>query len=221
VIISGTGSNCVLINPLNDSSNETIHCHSAGGWGNLLGDEGSAYWIATKAIKYVIDVCDNFIDSESDINDLKELIFQHFDVHSLNELLPHFYTNFKKDFIASLTEKLAKISSNQTIVRKIFDETGYALARHVAAIYPKVDKKLLNEKDGLPIVCTGSVFKSWHLIKDGFIRGLKSSPINEVNLFTINRDSNAGAAKLAAKLMDFNLSIDSSNYVSKLDHIKL
>ncbi len=73
----------------------------------MLGDEGSAYWIAQKAIKYVIDVCDNFITPETDINQLKELVFQHFNVTSLKDILPHFYSDFKKDFIASLTLKLS------------------------------------------------------------------------------------------------------------------
>ena len=45
VVISGTGSNCVLINPLDESikmdSLDQIKCISSGGWGNLLGDEGS------------------------------------------------------------------------------------------------------------------------------------------------------------------------------------
>lgn len=86
VIISGTGSNCVLVNPIssnNAKSDVMVHYHSAGGWGNLLGDEGSAYWVATKAIKYVIDVCDNFILPESDIEEIKELIFEHFNVSLL------------------------------------------------------------------------------------------------------------------------------------------
>ena len=50
---------------------------------------------------------DNFITPESDIDELKELVFRHFDVVSLKDILPHFYADFKKDFIAGLTEKLS------------------------------------------------------------------------------------------------------------------
>lgn len=45
VIISGTGSKCVLINPLDEKARlgsfDDLECFSSGGWGNLLGDEGS------------------------------------------------------------------------------------------------------------------------------------------------------------------------------------
>jgi N-acetylglucosamine kinase len=45
VVISGTGSKCVLVNPIGDlaaiKSFDDISCFSSGGWGNLLGDEGS------------------------------------------------------------------------------------------------------------------------------------------------------------------------------------
>ena len=43
MIISGTGSNCVLVNPLPESVNSIadINFTSSGGWGCHLGDEGS------------------------------------------------------------------------------------------------------------------------------------------------------------------------------------
>jgi len=124
VVISGTGSNCVLINPLDESikmdSLDQIKCISSGGWGNLLGDEGSAYWIAQKAIKYLIDVNDNFLEFNNETNELQMVIFDHFKVDSLNDLLPYFYADFKKDFIASLTAKLAKMAQSKKTISRIF-----------------------------------------------------------------------------------------------------
>ena len=106
MIISGTGSNCILINPLNNNT-ENISYHNVGGWGNLLGDEGSGYWTAQKAIKYVIDATDNFLTPGSDFDELRDMVYHYFEVSSLRDILPHFYSDFKKDFIAGFTEKLA------------------------------------------------------------------------------------------------------------------
>lgn len=240
VVISGTGSNCVLINPIDETipleTFDQLKCFSSGGWGNLLGDEGSSYWIAQKAIKYLIDFMDNFLsenddqglnhDINTEIEELKEVIFQHFQVTNLSEILPYFYSDFKKDFIAGLTFKLSKIAEKRSIVRFLFEEAGYELARHIIAILPKIDQRLLNSADGLPIVCAGSVFKSWHLIKPGFLRCFQDKSkncinLNALNLVKIDGDSAIGAAYLAARIhepnSDFVKNFDNKKFISQLD----
>jgi hypothetical protein len=75
----------------------------------LLGDEGSSYWIAQKAIKYLIDFMDNFLsenddqglnhDINTEIEELKEVIFQHFQVVAVNEnfFIKVYYFNINLD----------------------------------------------------------------------------------------------------------------------------
>jgi hypothetical protein len=92
-------------------------------------------------------------------------------------------------------------------------------------------KKLLNASNGgLPVVCTGSVFKSWSLIKPGFVRCLESqmnkcSSLNEMKLVFINGDSTIGAALLASKLAATDLEIgqfvDRKPLITLLDHFYL
>lgn len=85
VLISGTGSYCVLVNPLNKTftSIDDIEMFSSGGWGSFLGDEGSAFWISFQLIKYVIKINDNILkpDDINEYNELKQLIFEHFQVN--------------------------------------------------------------------------------------------------------------------------------------------
>lgn len=234
VLISGTGSNCILVNPIEEnnqiSSLGQIKCHNAGGWGNNLGDEGSAYWIAQKAIKYLIDMNDNFLEKDNGMDELQKIIFEHFQVDSLSDLLPHFYSDFKKQFIASLTLKMSVAAERNTLFRSFFEEAGYQMARHIIAIQPKIDKSLFQCPEGLPVVCAGSVFKSWSLLKPGFIRCLKENitkcpDMNKINLVQIERHASIGAVCLAAKLYEHNSqvlkSVDNKQFISQLDTVYL
>ena len=49
-------------------------------WGHLLGDEGSAYWIAQRAIKRVFDQEDNLTLSRYDLTRLNDEIKAYFKV---------------------------------------------------------------------------------------------------------------------------------------------
>lgn len=87
VLISGTGSYCVLVNPLdkNFTSIEEIEIFSSGGWGSALGDEGSAFWISAQLIKHFIKINDNIAkpDDINEFSELKEIILEHFQVNKI------------------------------------------------------------------------------------------------------------------------------------------
>ncbi|RNA11300.1 N-acetyl-D-glucosamine kinase isoform X1 [Brachionus plicatilis] len=162
---------------------------------------------------------------EHEAEEVKQLIFQHFKIDKFDDLLPYFYSDFKKDFIASLAAKLSIMAKQNDVVREIFEETGYQIARHIMALVPKIDKRLFSMQDGLPIVCAGSVFKSWSLIKPGFVQCLnkqikKFPSLNELNLVLADSDSSIGACLLASKLYDNKIDLIST-YKRKsvvLDH---
>ncbi len=71
----GTGSNCRLHNPNGTS-------WGVGGWGHLIGDYGSAYWVAQRAITRVIEHDENYTLSVHDTSRAKQVIFEYFNVRS-------------------------------------------------------------------------------------------------------------------------------------------
>lgn len=74
-----------------------------------------------------------------------------------------------------------------------------------------------NQQD---IVCTGSVFKSWNLLKPGFIRGLKTqNVVTKFSLVKIDGNSSIGACVLSSKLCSFRIDINLNKHTSKLDII--
>jgi N-acetylglucosamine kinase len=207
VVIAGTGSNVCLRNP----NGKLYNC---GGWGHMLGDEGGAYWIAWRAVKTIFDHKDNLDVCPYDISTVWELIKAHFNVQHRNDILEHCYAKFDKSFYARLCHKLANAAHDgDQLCLSIFQDAGRQLARQVAALLPRVDPELT--KDGyLSMVCVGSVWLSFDLLKDGFLMEIQKQMIPyEIRFKRLKESMAMGATYLAADSIKFDLPRDyTKNY---------
>lgn len=203
----GTGSNACLRNP--DGA-----LYNCGGWGHALGDEGAAYWIAWRAVKTIFDHKDNFEKCPYDIANVWELIKSHFNIQHRRDLLEHCYAKFDKSFYARLCQKLAVAAHDgDELSLSIFTDAGRQLARSIAALLPRVDQELIKE-GFLSIVCVGSVWLSFDLLKEGFLKELSRHSIcYELRFKKLKESMAIGACYLAADSIKFDLSRDySKNY---------
>lgn len=215
VLIAGTGSNTLLINP------DGV-VHRCGGWGHVLGDEGSAFWISHRACKIYFDHLDNLEKSPHDIKLVEELIFAHFDIKDRFGLLPHCYDTFSKSTFAGLCKSLAEgAAKGDPLCQHVFSLAGSALARNILALAPNVAPELLKAEGGLRVVCVGSVWKSWDLLREGFTREMaKDKHIESYTMVKLKIGMATGAAYLGAKSAAQSLPRNYANNVVTFFHSK-
>ncbi|CAG0887856.1 unnamed protein product [Cyprideis torosa] len=196
-LISGTGSNCLLVNP--DGRQ-----HQCGGWGHMIDDSGSAYWIASMAIKTVIKHRDGFEMAPFPVESVEETAFTFFGINNWKQILPVMYTNFSKSKIASFCKELAELAgTGEELSRWIFRRAGEQLGRHVAALEPHISTELRDRPGGIPIVCIGRVFVSWNFLQDGFLEvlgcGGHAPMFKDFSMHKLRETPSLGAAFLGAK----------------------
>uniref|UniRef100_A0A8C6X9Z9 Uncharacterized protein n=1 Tax=Naja naja TaxID=35670 RepID=A0A8C6X9Z9_NAJNA len=123
----------------------------------LLNPEGLAtnpsYWMQHQAVKIVFDGLDNL-----------EAMFDYFQVSDRMGLLTHLYRTFEKSKFAGFCLKLAE---GWGPLWPLVFQAGEVLAQHIVAVLPKIDQILLQGDLGLPVVCVGSVWKSWEMMREG------------------------------------------------------
>lgn len=212
-IIAGTGSACRLLNP--DGK-----IYGCGGWGHIIGDGGSAYWISALAIRIVFDTEDGFEVSPCDVTYVKHLAIDFFELKSFIGILDHLYKKFDKSKFAQFCKKLAEGATlhNDPLCKHVFKEAGRVLARHVVTVARHADEKLMGQKNGLPVVTVGSVWKSFHLMQDGFVEGLRAknyvgAQISNLTLYRLKVSVALGAAYLGAKTANLKIPLKFQDHV--------
>lgn len=178
----------------------------------MLADEGSAWWISYKAVKAVFDDMDNLVQSPHDITHVWELIKQHFNVTSRADLLEHCYAKFQKSFFAQLCEKLAKSAdAGDPLCLHVFAEAGKYLAKATKALLPKVSPELTKNGE-LSIVCVGSVWQSWHLLKGGFLKEMSTVSLTfSLKLLQLTQLMALGAVYIGVDAINIKMPRDYSN----------
>lgn len=168
VVIAGTGSIAFGVN-------EEGKRARSGGWGYVLGDEGSAYYIGLKALNSVTRA----EDGRGQPTLLSQAIFDHFSIDSVDGLVRLAYIDgFDRIDVADLSIIVAEAAEegDETACR-ILGQAGAELGIAAGA----VAKALGMEGVAFPCVTAGGVFKSGSKVTNALMRELaKVAPMSEL-----------------------------------------
>lgn len=152
MIISGGG--CVVYG--RDASGDSLR---VGGWGHLLGDEGSGYWIGLEAVKATMRSWAGVIPETA----LEERIMEQFGVNDDLQLLGAVYsTEISEAQIAGLVPLvISSADEGDEVSERILEEAARHLAGYCSAV--------LDQLGVLPVYPSGGVFKA-QTMQERFVR---------------------------------------------------
>ncbi|HTD18606.1 MAG TPA: BadF/BadG/BcrA/BcrD ATPase family protein, partial [Ktedonobacteraceae bacterium] len=142
-LIAGTGSIALG----RDAQGNTAR---AGGWGHVLGDEGSGYTIGRMALQVAVRAA----DGRGPATTLLELIMQHWQLHTASDIIGQVYPAEDKASIAHISALVFTAArAGDLLARKIIQQAANELALAVAA----VGAALSFPADQLPLALGGGL----------------------------------------------------------------
>jgi len=151
IIIAGTGAICFG----KGSSGLIVR---AGGWGYLLGDEGSGYFIGREAI--IAALKDH--DGRGEKTSLRGSLEKHFNISSIDQIIPHIYQNrIDRVAIANLAPTVFEQAlQGDIIAEEIIRRTG----KELGILARAVAQQLNFGGNEIKVALIGSIFKQKDLL---------------------------------------------------------
>jgi N-acetylglucosamine kinase-like BadF-type ATPase len=145
LVIAGTGSN--VIGRCADG-----RIVSAGGWGPVLGDEGSGFWIGLEAIRAALRAKDRGLESS-----LLPAIQEYWGLRDLGSLVAHANARERVAF-AELTALVVRCAAEgDHVAASVLERAGQDLAAQVGVVAAKMTASGCDAAERLRVAYVGSV----------------------------------------------------------------
>lgn len=158
LVIAGTGSNVLGINDRGESGR-------AGGWGPMISDEGSGFWIGRRAVAQAMRSYDG-----KQATSLLDAVMSAWNLKSIEELVSMANSNPPPDFSSLLPAILRCANSGDKLASEILMSAANELAQLAATVI----SKLWPESTKVSIAVTGGVFAHSPQIKQKFAELVRS-----------------------------------------------
>jgi len=166
VVIAGTGSIALY----RTEDNKILR---AGGWGYLLGDEGSGYSIGRDALNYVM----RQYDGRSEKTELTNKALAHFQVDKVEDIIPKVYGG-NTDFASFAPKVFEAVVERDRVAHTVIVKNSTEIVELVRILTMKV-----RPKKKLPVALMGGLLESENvyskMVKDRIIHSLPNVVIQK------------------------------------------
>lgn len=152
IIISGTGA-------ISYGKNSLLNHHRSSGWGHVVGDEGSAYWIAVEGVRAAL----RSFDGRGEKTNLYSLLLKELDCQNMTQLINKIYgKGYGKKEIAKLSQVVnqAAIEGDQ-VAQNILLRAAEELFDTAQSVIHTL--KLDHEKEFHVVLCGSVLLKNTYV----------------------------------------------------------
>ncbi len=182
--IAGTGSNVFAVGPGGRS-------WRTGGWGHLLGDEGSGYWLGNESIRAAL----HDRDGSGPATRLGEIASSFFGVPDIEAVVTLVYSKpLSKSEIAALAVQTGKLADEgDEVARELYERGAELLGGQIAAVIEQAELT-----GSFPVGLIGSAYKAGEILVGPLRRRIaQSSP--EAQITRVEMAPVGGSLTLAAR----------------------
>ncbi len=186
VVVSGTGSIAYGVDPEGRSAR-------SGGWGPLLGDEGSAFWLGHAAVRQGVRAA----DGRGPATSLYDRIRERVGVEDTAGLVEWFYDQeLSRDRVARLASVVEEAArEGDGAASDLLNQA----AGHLARAARSVERQLGFPDDGYPVVLAGGAFRACPSLYARLEAGLD---LPEARVVRLEAEPATGAVRLALEQLD-------------------